>query len=708
MSRVMDAIRRANETRQPEDSLVLRGVVLGAVMTAALALVAEEAVDLSTGAALLVALPVAYWISYKRRRKDNWQIKIGLTVGAIFALFAFLQQLSGVATLDEVRFPLASLFLWVQVLHGFDLPARKDLNFSLGSSLTLMAVAGSISQDLKIAFFLIVYLGFVIAALILSHRSEINDRAHTWALVPRTGKAERPRGGFPLRDVGRAVLATAVAGALMFLVIPQGTSARTIGLPFSVGDGLGAFSGGGISNPGFSGDPASRSSATSYYGFSDRMDLRVRGDLSDTLVMRVRSSAPSMWRALLFDRYDGVVWTGDSTEPEELGETPPYAYPIEFRSLGPRQTISQTFYIEQEQANVIFTGGQPDVVYIQDALSIDRLGALRTDSTLGPGTVYSAISTRGAATPKQLRALPPAGSAGPLPANLQPYLQVPSTLPERVETLARRITRDADNDFDRVKAIEAYLRDNFLYSLESPVPPPGSDAVDHFLFETDVGYCEQFASATAIMLRTLGIPTRVVVGYTPGERNPFTGYHEVRASDAHSWVDVWFPQVGWYEFDPTFDIPPARTELADVFPLAKVLRGIATVMASIIPDGGLGSLQGLLGTALVVTAVAALWLARDRWRGRRVAPRPALDAAAGPVTRALARLETVARGSGRGRRPAETAAEWLRRTYSARSSFALQVFEEERYGPIPPGEPETRAAVEELDRLTGSIGSHPA
>src|SRR5688572_21047272 len=144
-------------------------------MTAALALAFEQAVAPSTAALLLVALPLAYWVSYRRRAQDNWHIKIALTVGAILALVRFLGQLSGIATLDEVRFPLADLFLWVQVLHGFDLPARKDLNFSLGSSLTLMAVAGSISQSMAFAPFLVVYVGSVIVALSLTHRSEVSE-----------------------------------------------------------------------------------------------------------------------------------------------------------------------------------------------------------------------------------------------------------------------------------------------------------------------------------------------------------------------------------------------------------------------------------------------------------------------------------------------------------------------------------------------------
>ena len=140
-------IRNANRTRSPEDSVPLRLCVMAAVMTGALVLAVEKAISPITLLALMVLLPFAYWVSYVRRGKDNWHIKIALTILAVIALIRFLGQLRAITTLDEVRFPLADLFLWVQVLHGFDLPARKDLNFSLGSSLTLMAAAGSLEPE---------------------------------------------------------------------------------------------------------------------------------------------------------------------------------------------------------------------------------------------------------------------------------------------------------------------------------------------------------------------------------------------------------------------------------------------------------------------------------------------------------------------------------------------------------------------------------
>jgi protein-glutamine gamma-glutamyltransferase len=177
---MMDAIRRANKTRRTEDSIALRAAVLGAVMTGMYALAVERAISIQTAALLTGLLPLAYWTSHLRRAKDNWAIKIGLTFLAIVALIRFFGQLRGIATLDEVRFPLADLFLWVQVLHGFDLPARKDLNFSLGSSLTLIAAAGSISQDLWFGGMLVLYFVFAIAAMALG-LPEARSRPPRWA-----------------------------------------------------------------------------------------------------------------------------------------------------------------------------------------------------------------------------------------------------------------------------------------------------------------------------------------------------------------------------------------------------------------------------------------------------------------------------------------------------------------------------------------------
>ncbi|HJR46162.1 MAG TPA: transglutaminaseTgpA domain-containing protein [Actinomycetota bacterium] len=704
---MMEMIRNANRTRQSEDSILLRASVLAAVMTGALTLTVENAISGGMGALLLVLLPGAYWVSYIQRNKDNWHIKIALTVLAIFALIRFLGQLRGISTLDEVRFPLADLFLWVQVLHGFDLPARKDLNFSLGSSLTLMAAAGSISQNMTYAVMLLIYFGFAILSLALIHRSELEEGAAATARPRRERRAKAPRTSFVPpggRDVLKALGATALAATVLFLIVPQPTGVRTFALPFNLGNGIGAIeSGGGIGNPGFppssaGGAPGLRSNGTAFYGFDDRLDLRTRGELNDSLVMRVRASAPAMWKGIIFNDYDGVGWSAEENDTADtLGSDPPYFYPSEFRSLGPRATVSQTFYVETEQPSVVFAAGQPDTIWFDGPVNIDAVGGLRLPSTLTAGVVYSVVSSRGAATPEELRAIP----RRPIPPNIQPFVELPESVTPRTVRLAQEITEDATNDYDRVRAIERWLADNYLYEIESPVPPEGQDAVDHFLFDTDRGFCEQFASATTLMLRSLGIPARFVAGYTPGRRNPFTGYYEVRNSDAHTWVEVWFPGVGWYEFDPTFAIPPAEESLASSIPLANVISFFADRFTGL---SGAGAVLRNVLVALLVTAV--LFGIVVAWRRLRPVREPAVALserlAPGRITRAFRRFEEALAQRGAGRSPPETAAELIARTGGRgdpKRQAALRAFERERYGPAPPADDEADSAIEELDRL---------
>jgi hypothetical protein len=96
---------------------------------------------------------------------------------------------------------------------------------------------------------------------------------------------------------------------------------------------------------------------------------------------------------------------------------------------------------------------------------------------------------------------------------------------------------------------------NVTYDLDAPLPAPGADAVDDFLFESHLGFCEQIASALTIMLRTQGVPARLATGYLAGSRDRVAGVFEVRGSDAHAWVEVWFPETGWQAFDPTASVP---------------------------------------------------------------------------------------------------------------------------------------------------------
>ena len=124
------------------------------------------------------------------------------------------------------------------------------------------------------------------------------------------------------------------------------------------------------------------------------------------------------------------------------------------------------------------------------------------------------------------------------------------TIDPRIPRLAEEIAASANNNYDKARAVETYLRTRFTYTLQLPRTVP-HDPLANFLFERRRGHCEYFASSMAVMLRTLGIPSRVVNGFRTGEFNDLTSQYLVRASNAHSWVEAYFPAYGWIAFDPT-------------------------------------------------------------------------------------------------------------------------------------------------------------
>ena len=169
------------------------------------------------------------------------------------------------------------------------------------------------------------------------------------------------------------------------------------------------------------------------------------------------------------------------------------------------------------------------------------------------------MSNRQLVTPEALRA----PQVERVPDDLlRQYAGQPVTT-DRVRALAHAITAAAPTTYDKVLAIEEWLRTHTQYSLDIPRLPKGADAVDQYVFVDRKGFCEQIGTTLVVMLRELGIPARLAVGYAPGERNPFTGLYEVKASDAHAWAEVYFPGIGWQGFDPTANVPLAGDSQID-------------------------------------------------------------------------------------------------------------------------------------------------
>jgi transglutaminase-like putative cysteine protease len=542
--------------KQPEDSVELRAWVLAAV------LVGEAAVLVSGyfRAATIIFVPlltiVAFVVSYYRRRERNILLKVLLAFAALAVLAMFFREL--LSSLYDTRVPLAWLFLWVQVIHSFDLPARKDLNYSLVSGLILIAAGGTLSTSLWYGAFVLAFLACALGSLVQINLSEARERAGV--------EPSRSR-GLVLGLVVPGFFAVAAIGLLCFALLPQRQGMNLVMMPTSAFENVRASFAGGVQNPYYqppAGDPFAAPpqaiSADSYHGFRPYMDLRSRGRLSDEVVMKVRSQETIPYRGIVFDEYNGKGWeisTGDKAET--LTSSSPRFDMFSARNteptLGPTREVAQVFHVEKDSPNVIFGAYRPQTVFFPtSSIKVDPYNSLRAPYQIPAGSTYSVISQVPNATPDQLRS---AGTAYPSAITAK-YTKLPPGGLERTRALARELTNDTDNPYDAVLRMNEYLRNKYPYDLSIPPQYEEMDAVEYFLFEQKRGYCEQFSSSLAVMARSLGIPARLTTGYAPGEYNPFTGLYEVRASDAHAWVEVYFPGYGWFTFDPTpsFDSTP--------------------------------------------------------------------------------------------------------------------------------------------------------
>ena len=723
------------ELRKPsgpaEDSIAIRVVVACLVEIAIAAVVAQpEAVPAPVAIAALVLAPIGYGFSYRRRRSSNLLLKIALSVALLAALGQFLSEVRSVTSFDQARIPLASLFLWVQVLHAFDVPRRRDLAFSVVSSLILMAEAGSLSLTTSFALFVLPWAGLAGAWLSLSARPR-PDQVATPVAVRRHGSQRRAPRSAPIRSAMATAGFALLTASLIFLAMPRlpGSFVRTP--PFSLAGNASPVSAfdGGVANPGLpadAGDGVVDFTSGGYPGFSDVVDLRARGHLSDEIAFRVRAQQPALWRAEAFDRYDGSLWTITDDEtvalPED-GDGLSYTVPVDIAlrndAVGSDSSrVVQTFYIEAGQPNVLFAAASARQVYFPSAgLRVDDAGSIRSPILLDEGLVYSVVSEVPLTETSWLR-----HARTQVPDRLGAYLQLPDDLPGRIGELAARITQGRSSVYDRVIAVQSWLQANTRYDLDVPRDPEGVDAVDHFLFETRRGYCEQIATSMTVMLRTLGIPTRLVTGYGPGQRNPLTGYFEVKQSDAHAWLEVYYPGIGWVQYDPTFGVPEAVPGAASRFMAGPVFAAIGRFVSTAVPQP-VKAVAGVVARSVASAGAIALraWpialvallgtglgaLALRRWHRRASRPPHTLgEAAFLEIVNALGPL-------GHERAPNVTPSEFLEdvaadagldRAVVEAAETVVRIFEQERFASTNPSEAELARARDASARVRDLAG----
>ena len=292
-------------------------------------------------------------------------------------------------------------------------------------------------------------------------------------------------------------------------------------------------------------------------GFSNNVALGEVGELkiSEAVIMRVvigedyletMGTGPHYFRGTAFDHFDGTYWertiNGRKTITRRYNQ-----FIVEKDMSG--TVITQEYFMEPTDSRVLFTWGTPIIIegpFLH--LQHDPYGTIEYSQSFLDKIRYTvhSIPVDESTVKEKSDDLNSDSNAG------DEYLQLPDDLDQRIPALAREVTEGVADDVEKIEAIRDYLVENFTYDLN-----PGmvdDDPLADFLFEHQKGYCEHFATAMTIMLRTQDIPARLATGFLSGEFNEYGSFFIVRASDAHAWVEVFVDGRGWVIFDPT---PPA-------------------------------------------------------------------------------------------------------------------------------------------------------
>lgn len=501
---------------------------------------------------MIGALAVRGYFLWKRRPisiSDRWTTPLTLAYFIFFAADYF--------AISHGFLPATvHLALFAVIVRMFSLRRERDY-ITLSILAFLMVLASAVLTVDSV--FLLSFAAFMLMAVATFILLEMRHSLRAANLQARSSGSlpEQRTFAVTLARISAALMAMIlVASAALFVILPR----RSAGY-------LGGYS--------FGTDFSS--------GFSDHVRLGQIGRIqqSNAVVMHVQIEGDHTgrynlhWRGVALGDFDGQTWT----RPREQFALQRFDnnFPIPgMNNPGSRHSfVSNTIHyrvlMEPIGTNVFFLAPWAENISGNYQLLVVDSGAAVYDfDTQHAIARYEADSDIGRPPAAELRT-----AYANYPAALaKAYLRLPPIDP-RVSSLAEQVAGSAKTNFDKATALENYLRTHYQYTLELPSAAP-ADPIANFLFERKKGHCEYFASSMAVMLRTLGIPSRVVNGFTSGEFNDLTGNYVVRAKDAHAWVEVYFPGYGWQTFDPT-------------------------------PGGNLSTPQGWSRIALYVDAMTSFW-----------------------------------------------------------------------------------------------------
>jgi len=584
--------RGKSPTREVEDSIPLRVLVMALVILGIVATDIAGETQFSLWTVPLTMVGTGW--SYYRRRSSNIPVQFCIAMGMLLALGAFFGRF--IDNWNDTRLSLAELLIQLQLLHSFDTPRRKDLGYSIVIGLILLGVAATLSQTMTFAPVLLLFLGISLPTLVLDYRSRLGFKQST-----SEKSAKKNNSSFNFKFLILNFLLIVALGLGIFAIlprvpgyqiqsfpvsaplkIPENFTGRSIINPGYVREGKGNGQGNGNysgSGSGKAGEPG-KINSNFYYGFNSEINQNLRGEMKPKVVMRVRSQAAGFWRVLAFDNYTGKGWKISRNDQVTTLRQSSWTSRISI-DFAPFATLTkevvQTYNLVTELPNLIPAMSYPKGLYFPTPMiAVDQEDGLRAPVQLSEGLTYTVVSD----VPYRDRSLLGKASTK-YPANIKNYyLQIPPKIADKVrkrteEALAsydqQRVsrspgTKSLDSAYEKALYLAQYVKQNYTLPtnpLDLPYLDEKDDLVETFLFKNKGGYPDHFSTVLTVMLRSIGIPARLVAGFAPGEFNPFTGMYVVRNTDAYAMTEVYFPKYGWFTFDPIPGhplIPPSIEE----------------------------------------------------------------------------------------------------------------------------------------------------
>ena len=644
---------------------------------------------------------------------------VGLLAFAIStgALALPQRNMAHVVQRPSMTVTIGVLLLVVQLVQAATATSRRDLALSAPIVVAMLTQAGMAAHDAAPAPWFGVALAAMVSGLAVVFRGEL--------LAESTASAEKTGGrrGVAAR-LSATVLKVAAIATVVFLLLPNSLDLHTTPVAHAAGP------------PSQSAPPQSTTSQTPLDAHSQaiadpaagELDLRVRGALSNLPVFVVAADAPAYWQGVVYDRYDGTSWT-TTGDVSRAWAVDPSTTPAVQRAPDPGPVPAAG--LQRRSDSVQMVSAQPQRVVFAPGRAITYVGPGRVSSDVD-GTPRLALADGGAPSSRDydvvsIRPNQPAGPVSGNDATDPRWLQLPAELPQRVKSLSAQLIGGAPTRAAAVSAINDYLHRNETYNLTAPVPGPGVDAVDSFLFDSHLGFCEQFATAAVVLLRASGVPSRLVTGYSQGDLTSEPGKRVMRGSDAHAWVQVWYPGVGWVDDDPTANAVLSTPDAASATPSASPSASPSTAPSAAaspqpvptaseggersVPGGRLGLAALLLAALAFGQLVVSIGRRRARARPTRTPATP--GGGGGPVLQAYLRLDAALTAAGRGRAPDETPRTLAVRLGSApgvevadaQIAAAVDLLEHECYAVEPLTSAQTASAVNVFNELTKSVKS---